>query len=273
MTSEAVHLLKQRYGQESVHATQSLTPALETLLNHRSVRAFTRAALPAGTLELLVAAAQSAPSSSNLQVWSVIAVRDQARRERLAKLCGNQAHIAEAPLFLAWLVDLSRASRIAEQLNQPAEGIAYLDTFLMGVIDASLAAQNALVAAEALGLGGVYIGALRNRPEEVAAELNVGPGAFAVFGMSIGVPDGARPTAIKPRLPQRAVLHLEQHSHAAQDQHVAAYDGVMRGFYESQGQPVASWSEHSAERLRTAEGLRGRHRLKEALEKLGFALR
>jgi len=256
-------------------------PVLDTLLSHRSVRAFSSAELAPGTLELLVAAAQSAASSSNLQVWSVVAVRDQARKERLSKLAGDQAHIREAPLFLAFLVDVARLARTAERAQKPAEGLAYLDTFLMGAIDAALAAQNAVTAAESLGLGTVYIGALRNRPEEVAQELGLTPGLFAVFGLCVGRPDEARPTAVKPRLPQRSVLHYEQYAAntgaatagTAQDSAVHGYDDAMRAFYRSQGMPVVAWSDHSVERMRSAAGLRGRHRLREALAALGFDLR
>ena len=65
----------------------------------------------AGTLEMLVAAAQSASTSSNLQAWSLVAVEDSARKARLAELVGNQAHVRAAPLFLVWLADLARLER------------------------------------------------------------------------------------------------------------------------------------------------------------------
>ena len=79
-----------------------------------------------------------------------------------------------------------------------------MEEFIVGVVDAALAAQSALIAAESLGLGAVYIGAMRNLPEQIAAELALPPHVFAVFGMSIGYPDPARATGIKPRLPHRS---------------------------------------------------------------------
>jgi nitroreductase len=273
-------LINTRYAGATPRALQRETqpewnPVIDTLLSHRSVRAFQSTPLPEGTLELLVAAAQSAASSSNLQVWSVVAVRDPERRHRLAALAGDQSHIREAPLFLAFLVDVARLSRVAERASKPIEGVDYLDTFLMGAIDAALAAQNAVTAAESLGLGTVYIGALRNRPEEVARELALTPGLFAVFGLCVGVPDATRPTAIKPRLSQPSVLFHEQYARTAADceTDIQDYDRAIGGFYRSQNLPQATWSEHSTERLRTAAGLRGRHRLREALQFLGFNLR
>jgi nitroreductase len=274
--SDPFELLKARYGSgQHAPSVESLNPVLETLFAHRSVRAFKPDPLPDGTLELLVAAAQSAPSSSNLQVWSAIAVESQAGRERIATLVGNQQHVREAPLFLAWLVDLSRLQRLARERGRELDGADYLDTFLMGVIDAALAAQNALNAAESLGLGTVYIGALRNQPEAVAAELGIKPGdgVYPVFGLVIGHPDTARPASVKPRLPQSSVLYRERYAPAPVEQEVGGYDEAMRAFYASQGLPVATWSEHSLARLKSPEELKGRHRLREALAGLGFPLR
>lgn len=278
--SDPFELLKARYGAgQQVPAIDAgrLNPVLETLFAHRSVRDFRPDALPPDTLDLLVAAAQSAPSSSNLQVWSVVAIEDPERKARLAALVGNQKQVREAPLFLAWLVDLSRLRRIAQERGHALAGADYLDTFLMGVIDAALAAQNAVNAAESLGLGTVYIGALRNRPEDVAAELGIAPGdgVHAVFGLCVGHPDPARPASVKPRLPQSSVLYRERYAPAPvqQQQQVASYDEAMTAFHASQGLPPNRWSEHSVARLRGADDLKGRHRLREALETLGFALR
>lgn len=274
--SDPFELLKARYGSgQPAPSVDTLNPVLETLFAHRSVRAFLPDALPEGTLELLVAAAQSAPSSSNLQVWSAIAVESQDGRERLSTLVGNQKHVREAPLFLAWLVDLSRLRRLAAERGRELDGAGYLDTFLMGVIDAALAAQNAVAAAESLGLGTVYIGALRNQPEAVAEALGIKPGdgIYPVFGLVVGHPDPQRPAAVKPRLPQSSVLYRERYAPAPVEQEVGGYDEAMRAFYASQGLPETTWSEHSLARLKSPDELKGRHRLKEALAGLGFPLR
>ncbi len=105
--------LQARYGSESVPAEIALNPLIEHLLDHRSVRAYLPDPVTDAELAAIVAAAQSAASSSNLNVWSVVAVRDAERRARLAELAGNQAHVREAPLQLVWLADLARLRRIA----------------------------------------------------------------------------------------------------------------------------------------------------------------
>ncbi|MCX7275648.1 MAG: nitroreductase family protein [Burkholderiales bacterium] len=211
-------------------------PVIESLLGHRSVRAFLPDPVAPEVLHALVAAAQSAATSSNLQAWSVIAVQDADRKARLAEFAGGQAHIRQCPLFLLWIADLSRLDRVGELTGVPAKANDYLEMFLVAVVDAALAAQNAVVAAEALGLGTVYIGAMRNHPEAVYQ-------------------DGS-----------------ENRPVGAELESIAGYDQVMRAFQASQAMPAADWSAQSATRVRGPESLSGRDRVKAALAALGFPL-
>ena len=263
--------LQARYGENAPALTLPALPALDAMLNHRSVRHFLPDALPAHTIETLVAAAQSAPTSSNLQTWSVIAVESQERRDQLAQLVGPQKHLGVAPLVLVWLADLSRIERLGQAQARKPVGLNYLDTFLMGVIDAALAAQNAVVAAEAMGLGTVYVGGMRNQPEAVAQVLGTPKNVFPVFGLVVGHPDPARPAAIKPRLPQSTVLHREQYQVPAdQDAEIGDYNASLRAFMREQGMRELDWSNQVVDRLMTPEALTGRHRLFEALRNAGF---
>ncbi len=246
---------------------------LATLFAHRSVRHFRPDPLPPGTLELLVAAAQSASTSSNLQLWSVVAVEEPARKARLAQLAGQQAFIDRAPLLLVWLADLHRLEALAAARGAAVEGTQYLEEFVVGVVDAALAAQNAMTAAESLGLGGVYVGAMRNLPEQVAAELELPPHVFAVFGMAIGWPDLAAGSDIKPRLPIGVVLHREQYRTASDAEAIAGYDETLRSFQREQGMREIHWTTQCIARVKDAGALRGRDRLRAALTALGFALR
>ena len=67
--------------------------------------------MPAGTLETLIAAAQSAATSSNMQWWSAIAVTDPAKKKMLAEIAGNQKHIEQCPLYICWVADMPRNER------------------------------------------------------------------------------------------------------------------------------------------------------------------
>lgn len=243
------------------------------LLDHRTVRNLRPDSLPDAVIPTLVAAAQSAATSSNLQLWSVVAVQDEEKRRELAVLAGGQKHIEHAPLILLWVADLARAKRIADEAGEPAEGYEYLESFTVAAIDAGLAAQNAVVAAESLGLGTVYIGALRNQPEAVARLIGLPERAAVVFGLVVGRPDATRPVAVKPRLPQSVVLHHETYDPGRQAAAIAAYDKTARAFQEEQGQDPVGWRALVLARGRSAAALNGRDRLKAALRRLGFALK
>ncbi len=273
-TQNDATLLLARYGVEGLPAAGPLNDVLRHLLAHRTVRAYLPDALPANTLETLVAAAQSAPSSSNLQLWSVIAVEDAACKGLLSQVAGVQPHIEQAPLFLVWLADLSRADRAAAARGRAMEGCDYLESFVVAAIDAGLAAQNAAVAAEAMGLGTCYVGALRNDPERVAAALGLPPRAMAVFGMCVGYENPARPAAIKPRLPQTMVLFRERYApHPAEQELAAAYDATLAAFSRSQGMGDVNWSSRLFARMGSVKGLNGRDRMRAMMQALGFALR
>lgn len=266
--------LAERYGGDRPRAPHE--HGLSGLLSHRSVRQYTAQRLPDGTLELLVAAAQSAASSSNLQLWSVISVEDEAKRAELAELAGGQAHVRQSGAFLVWLADLHRATALARNRELPSVGLEFLEMFLMASVDAALAAQNAVVAAESLGLGTVYIGALRNQPERVARILNLPERVFAVFGLCVGYADEKAATAVKPRLPQSVVLGRDGYPHLPSDHApIHDYDRTMQRFYADQQMAAAgdSWTQHSLSRVQNIAALRGRDRLRQALGSLGFALR
>jgi nitroreductase len=271
-------LWRDRYGDSAATAPQGAPQAaqalLERLLAHRTVRAYLDEPVDPAQLDAMIAAAQSAATSSNLQAWSVVAVRDGERKARLAQLANAQAHIREAPLLLVWLADLSRLDRAARRRGLPSDANRYLEMFLVAVVDAALAAQNAALAAEAMGLGTCYIGAMRNQPEQVAAELALPPRVFAVFGMTVGRPDPNRPAAVKPRMPQEVVLHHETYrpDDAVEATAIQGYDEVMRGFQRGQSMKEVPWSQQAGERVAGPGTLSGRHRLVEAIRALGFEL-
>ncbi len=264
--------LAERY-REALDLPGEWNETLDVLLGHRSVRAFLPDAVPPGTIELLVAAAQSAASSSNLQPWSVVAVEQPERKARLAALAGEQKHIVQAPLFLVWLIDLHRLERIGAARGTTTGGLDYLETLLLGSVDTAIAAQNAVVALESLGLGSVYIGGIRNKPAEVARELGLPPHVVALVGLSVGFPDPDAPASVKPRLPQNAVLFREQYRHGPNAAAITAYDARLRSFQREQGMVERDWSEQATTRIRNAEALSGRHVMRETLLGLGFGLK
>ncbi|THF59281.1 nitroreductase family protein [Pseudothauera rhizosphaerae] len=276
MNARAQQLLNTRYGSDALPAPAAWSPVIDHLLGHRSVRRYLPDPVGDDQLTAIVAAAQSAATSSNLQAWSVVAVRSAETRAALAEVAGGQAHVRAAPLQLVWLADLARLAHVAEGAGRPHGALDYLEMFVIGAVDAALAAQNALAAAESLGLSGCYIGGLRNQPERVAELLGLPPRVFAVFGMTLGVEDpAAPPAAAKPRLPQSVVLHRERYRPVAEQQPgIEAYNQAMARFYIEQKMDVhGTWAVHSAKRIAGPEAMTGRGRLAEALHGLGFPLK
>jgi FMN reductase (NADPH) len=190
-----------------------------------------------------------------MQTYSVVAVTAEETRAQLMELCGNQQHILQAPVFLAWCADRYRL----EQLNQMRgyeHNAEHLENFLVAAVDAAIAAQNAAIAAESLGLGICYIGAIRNKSASVIELLGLPRHVFPITGMTLGYPEN--PPLIRPRLSQEVILHWEKYE---SDQEVAlrAYDRTMieTGIYKGRQVDVPGkdgemeeygWLEHTARR-------------------------
>jgi FMN reductase (NADPH) len=244
---------------------------------HGSVRQYKPDPLPAELVETIVAAAQRSSTSSNLQMYSVVAVTDAAKRARLAELCGNQEHVAQAPVFLAWCADLARLDRACE-LRGYTQVTDYVENFLVAVVDAGIAAQTAALAAESLGLGICYVGSIRNNTQAVIDLLALPRLVFPVTGMTVGWP--ATEPLVRPRLPLQGVLHRECYDRTGQDEALAEYDRAMAatGIYGGRQVPAPGkpdvmedygWTEHSARRVAQAV----RTDLREVAERQGFALK
>ncbi len=249
---------------------------IEQIHQHVSIRRYKPDPIPREWVEAIVAAGQRAATSSNLQAYSVVAVTDAQTRTTLAHLCGEQAHIAQAPVFLAWCADLARLERACE-LRGYKQVTRYVENFLVAVVDVSLAMQNATLAAESFGLGTCYIGAIRNNPREVIRLLRLPRLVFPIAGMTLGFPDAAPKR--HPRLPLRAVLHWECYDRTGEDEHLLAYDRTMAetGIYDGRqvafpGKPTDmpdyGWLEHSARRV--AQPMR--IELRQVLREQGFEL-
>lgn len=264
--------LEARYGVDALPAAGPWNDTLALLLSHRSVRAYRTDPLPAGTLETLIAAAQSAATSSNLQTWSVVTVTDPAKKKILAEIANNQKHIEQCPLFLVFLADVSRLDRLATAKGMTFEGLPYVETFLVAAIDAALAAQNAVIAAESLGLSTVYIGAMRNDVERVAQILELPKGAAGVFGLCVGYADPSTAAEVKPRLQQDAILFTDRYVVPDENAQRASYDEKLATFSKRNEMVNQSWTERVISRIAKTKSLNGRDRLRAALATLGFPL-
>jgi nitroreductase len=230
----------------------------------------------------MVYAAQRAATSSNLQMWTVVVVETEDTRHRLADLCGDQQHIRDAPVFMAWCADRNRLDT-ASDLQGYTQNTEFLESFLVAVVDAAIAMQNATIAAEAMGYGTCYIGGLRNDTAAVVELLHLPAQVVPIAGMTLGVP--AKDNRPRPRLDRSAVLHWEYYR-PVEPSLLRRYDREMQatGIYRgrqvpgtmSSGDPAREvpeseygWMEHSARRVSRPS----RTTLSETVRGQGFELR
>lgn len=250
----------------------TLPAVLQQIRAHRSVRAFSAAPVADDLVRSVVETAQWASSSSFRQVYSVIAVRDPARKQHLRSLCGEQPWVEKAPVFLAFCADLSRLDDVCQAQGLQVN-LEYTETFLMAALDAALVMQNAALAAEACGLGIVMIGGLRNHPREVADLLELPRGVVGICGMCLGWP--VRQPAPRPRLPLDEVLHWETYDRSGRAERLAEYDRtiVAAGLYPDPNGAPRTWSAVMAAAASRPPAERGRQDLREILIERGFEMK
>jgi len=216
-----------------------MNETLQLQLSHRTIRAFTPTPVPREKILRAVASAQMAATSSNVQAYSVLQIEDPAERARLAELCGNQSQVAEAGAFLVLCADQRRFRLIAADHGVPYE--ANLETFLIGVIDTSLFAQNLALAFESMGYGTCYLGGLRNGLPEIAELLELPDDVFPLYGLCVG--ESAEDPLPRPRLAPESVLFQGRYPDDAMlREQIAEYDGRLAEYYERRGQPGHDWT-------------------------------
>ena len=158
---------------------------IQSLFTRKSIRKYEPRPISPDDKKLILEAALQAPTAGNQNLYTILDITDNDLKQALSQYCDNQPFIAQAPLALVFLADCRRwydsyqLAGVSSRL--PAEG----DLFI-AVADAVIAAQNTVVAAEALGIGSCYIGDILEQEEDVrkalALDEYVFPAAFVVYG-------------------------------------------------------------------------------------------
>ena len=223
-----------------------MTEAIKLMKAHTSVRRFKEEEIPQADLEEILTAGQMASSWKNFQSYSVILVRSQEKKDALYELVPQEA-IRQSAAFLLFVGDLNRAEKGAS-LHTDTFQPQGVEGLLITSVDAALAGQNTLLAAESLGYGGVIIGLVRYKSEEVAELFSLPDYTYPVFGIALGVPNQQHD--VKPRLPLNQVVFEEEY----QKQPVKAildYDQVQADYAGARA--TTSWSQRLAEQFGQAE--------------------
>jgi FMN reductase [NAD(P)H] len=225
---------------ETLHIQQS----------HRSIRSYKTDPVSDAMLDAIVASAHRAPTSMNMQEISLVVVRDAERRARIAELAGGQAWIAQAPVFIAIVVDFHKTDLGVRRAGQTQIIHESMEGFGVAAVDVGLALGAMITAAESQGLGIVPIGGIRRNPQDMIELLGLPPLTFPLVGLCIGHIANDAPQ--KPRMDISAFRHDERYNDAGYPAAIDAYDATLTHYWKevarNEGLP---WSEALASRLHT----------------------
>ena len=257
-------------------AGETPDPAVERLLAHRTQRLYTDAPVPDAVMDTLIAAGLSAATKSDLQQVSLIRIRDRATREAIGALIPGMPWIVQAPEFFIVCGDNRRIRRVCE-----LRGLGYandtMDAVLNATIDAAIAMQQMVCAAEIVGLGCCHISHVRDHVDAIAEILAIPDHVFPIAGLCIGYP--AREGFVSVRLSPSATVHVDRYDDSGLADEIDGYDRRRDARYsippakykrtERFGVPeFYGWSEDKARQMAVDDG----RTMRAYLEKAGFAL-
>ena len=255
-------------------------PTIETLLNHRSVRKYTGEPISDEMLQAILEAGRAVSTSSFLQATSIIRVVGAVKRTQLRQISCNMSeadynealangerlghgYVESCAEYLIFCMDAKRHNQLADVQTD------WTEVTLIGAIDAALMAQNVLAAAESLGLGGVFIGSLRNDIERAGEILGCPKHVVPLFGLCLGHPDWESKInqSQRPRLPLEVLVSTDTYQEA-DEAALNAYNEQVREYYQGRKLDL-DW------RAQIAQTFGGEVRpfMLEYLQKQGFAKR
>tara|TARA_Y100000588_G_scaffold394253_1_gene513744 strand:- start:2917 stop:3732 length:816 start_codon:yes stop_codon:yes gene_type:complete len=265
-------LYKNRFGLDrEIGQGMKAEGTVAEILNRRSLRRYTDEPVPDDLLDVLLACAQSAPAKSDLQQYSIVVVTDPKARDVIGGWEGA------APVFLMFCADSRRQRRLAEFRGHDFEN-DNVDTFMNSCIDAALAMQSFIIAAESVGLGCCPISQVRNKIDEWCDVLGLPEGVFPISGLCVGWP--STNGFISMRLPPSVVVHRDKYDDSKLQEDVDGYDARRHAIYQIPPEKqrlterygvldFCGWSENTTRQLSEAE----RPGFKKFLNGHGFTLK
>jgi len=212
---------------------------MKMLHERASCRSFKDEPVPDETLRAVLTAASHAATGGNLQPYSVIRVRDSDVRQRLMALCGDQPFIGKAPVSLVFCIDFHRLERWAALENAPFSARRAFRHFWISFQDVVICAQTVCTAADAMGLGAVYVGTVLECLEELRDLLRLPTGVFPVVMVCLGYPKGQ--LAPRRKLGVDVVVHDETYREMTDEELLRAYGEKYGGqTFEATPERVAS---------------------------------
>ncbi|MDG3085506.1 nitroreductase family protein [Vibrio hannami] len=212
-----------------------MNPTLEQMLNRRSVRNFTGEAVKDEDLELILKAAQQAPTSINGQQVSLVVTRDKETIKKIAEIAGGQPQVATADVFVTVVIDYHRAETAMKEIDQEMVISRSAEGIVVGAVDAGIAVNALQTAAASFGYGTTVIGGIRNNPEAMIELLGLPKNTFPALGSTIGVPDKDILSAVKPRVALDSFAMSEKYDAEKVAEGAKQYDADLRQWWDNIG--------------------------------------
>lgn len=185
-------------GSDHVSDMIGQTPTIKELIARKSVRVFTEKEIARELKEVIIQAAMEAPTAGNQQLYTILDITDQKLKEKLAETCDHQPFIAKAKMVLIFCADCQKWYDAFEaggcEPRKPGVG-----DLMLAVADAVIAAQNAVTAAESLGIGSCYIGDITEQCEVHRELLHLPPFVFPAVMVVFGYPTQQQKQRVKPK--------------------------------------------------------------------------
>ena len=181
---------------------------LNSILNRKSIRKFTDQPVTKERIEKIVRAGQSAPTGSGQQAYSFILISDNEKKRQIIQAIGSQQFMDEAPIWLVICIDWMRFHMFCDAVELDIE-ISKVTRLYRGIMDTMLAAENMVIAAEAMGLGTVFNGGVGLQAKKLVEILKLPEKVFPVIMLCIGYPIETH--AQRPRWPIDVVLHENEY--------------------------------------------------------------
>ena len=221
---------------------------IKTLNQRRSIRAYSSEKLADEEINSIIHSAMRAPTAGNMMFYSIIQVKDQAVKEKLVKTCDNQPMIAKAPLVLLFLADMQRwwdyfkisnIDKICKERDLEFQTPQESD-LLLACCDALIAAQNAVIGAEALGIGSCYVGDIMENYEIHRKIFNLPKWVFPITLICFGYPKGDKDKIpLTSRFPQKYICFENQYKQLDKDDFEDMLKNDMRNSRIKEGENLA----------------------------------
>jgi nitroreductase len=199
---------------------------MRLLLERASLRMFIEEKIPPEVLNLVLDAGNHAPTGGNLQPYSIIKIEDEVNKQKLADWC-EQDFIGKAPVDLLFCIDLHRNERWAQLEVAPFSANRAFRHFWISFQDTVIAAQNICTAADAMGLGTVYIGTVMEFFKEIKEMFELPNGVFPVVLVCMGYPKST--PRQRKKLGTDVIVHSEKYHDPDDEELLEAFDRKYEG--------------------------------------------